>query len=137
MQSKTLTTLGSLRLGDSFVFQRRTDAWRVISRSVDGKWTFINQIINGRQVYKHDEQKRSHVVVMFLRHTLPVPGEEIFLEDLQPGDVFQQMDDVVHEWELISKGHDFYDVRRLDEPAPGKAGRLAKVVFVRHKTDQS
>jgi hypothetical protein len=133
MQSKTLTTLGSMRLGDSFVFQKRTDVWRVISRSVNGKWTFINQVMNVKQIYKHDEQKRSSVVVMFLRHTIPVPGEEAFLEDLQPGDVFHQLEDVIHEWELVAKGHDFYDVRRLDEAAPAKAGRLAKVVFVRHK----
>jgi hypothetical protein len=134
MQSKTLTPLGSLRLGDSFVFQKRTDVWRVISRSENGKWTFINQVMNGKQIYKHDEQKRSSVVVMFLRHTVPVPGEESFLEDLQPGDVFHTTDDVIHEWELVEKGHDFYDVRRLDQAAPGKAGRLAKVVFVRHKS---
>lgn len=135
MQQKTMTTLNQLRIGDSFVFPRRTDVWRVMARADKKGRVAINQIVNGRAIFAYDELKKGSKEVMFLRHTIPVPGEECFIEDLKEGDRFHMTDDIIHEWEIVQVGPtpQFVTIRRTDQPAPGKAGVLAKVVFISHK----
>ncbi len=137
MDHKTLTTIGELRIGDSFVYKStRTDVWRVMALADKKGRVAVNQVHNGKPIHKYDELIRSKKTVMFLRHTIPVPGEDCFIEDLQPGDVFFQPDDIIHEWVIMETGHDFYKVRRTDQAGPGYAGRLAKVVFVKHKDEE-
>jgi hypothetical protein len=135
MNHKTLTTLGELRIGDSFVYKlNRQDVWRVMARADKNKRVAVNQVFNGEPLHKYDELKKGSTSVVFLRHTIPVPGEEIFIEDLKEGDVFHNLQDIIHEYVIEQKGHDFWLVRRTDQAAAaGYWGRLTKVIFVRHK----
>lgn len=133
MQRKTLTTLKELRIGDSFVFVKKDQPWRVMARADKSGKVAINQVINYNPVHKYDELRKGNSQVIFLRHTIPVPGEECFIEDLVPGDVFHKTDDIIHEYVVVKRGENFWDVRRMDCAAPEKAGKLAAVVFVRHK----
>lgn len=134
MQRKTLTTLNQLRIGDSFVFLKKDEAWRVTAREdKSGKVAFNKFLEDGRQVLQYDELRKGKTPVVFLRHTIPLPGEECFILDLVPGDVFHKTDDVVHEYVVVESGHHFWKVRRLDMAATEFAGKIATVVFVRHK----
>jgi hypothetical protein len=135
MNHKTLTTLGQLRIGDSFVYKlNRQDIWRVIAKADRSNRVAVNQIFNGKPIHKYDELKRASTSVVFLRHTVPVQGEEIFIEDLKEGDVFHNLEDIIHEYVIEKTGNDYWLCRRLDQSAPaGYWGRLTKVVFVRHK----
>lgn len=133
MQPKTLTTINQLRIGDSFVFPKRVDPWRVTARADKNGRVAVNQWNAGTEkfIHKFDELIKGSKQVIFLRHTVPVPGEECLVDDLQPGDIFFRPDDVVHEYVLVKHGHQFSDVRRVDEAACIKAGRGAKIIFVR------
>lgn len=150
MQTKTHTTLSELRIGDAFVFANRypktSEIWRVTARADKNGRVAVNQVdgVTKKLVHRYDDLKRASVRVVFIRHTVPVAGEECLIDDLKEGDIFYrvmkvgdtdvEMVDQLHEWELVKHGHMFSDVRRLDEAAGGKAGRVAKVVFVRHKS---
>lgn len=134
MNHKTVCRLDELRIGDSFVYLKRADPWRVMARQDKSGRVAVNQVVNGKPQWKHDELKRGKTTVMFLRHTKPVPGEECFLEDLAAGDKFQRLDDdLLTEWVVEETGHDFWSVRKMTEAAPVKAGRLAKVIFLNHR----
>lgn len=138
MEAKTVTTLGELRIGDSFVYSlSRGDVWRVMAMADKNKRVAVNQIDprTRKPVWKHDELKKANKKVVFLRHTVPVAGEPCLIDDLVPGDIFKRPEDSVHEWMLVNHGHMFSDVRRTDEPACGKAGKMAQVIFLRHKED--
>lgn len=135
MKHKTVCRLDELRIGDSFVYMKRTDPWRVIARADKSGRVAVNQVVNGKLQWNHDELKRGKTIVTFLRHTVPVPGEECFLEDLVAGDVFQRPeDDLLTEWVVVETGNDFWTVRKTTEAAPGKAGKFAKVIFLKHKS---
>lgn len=133
MNPKTPTTLGQLRIGDSFVYPKRVDPWRVTARADKNGKVAVNQWNAGTEkwIHKFDELKKQSTAVLFLRHTIPVPGEECMIDDLNPGDVFYRPDDVVHEYVMVKRGIQFSDVRRIDEAACIKAGVAAKVIFVR------
>jgi hypothetical protein len=133
MEPRTITTLDQLRIGDSFVYRKRLDPWRVMAKADKSGRVAVNQVVNGKTSWKHDELIRGKKQVMFLRHTVPVAGEECLVDDLKEGDVFFRPEDVVHEFELVKHGHAFSDVRRLDEASCVKAGRASKVIFVRPK----
>ena len=137
MQRKTQTTLGELRIGDRFVYNaRRVDPWQVMARADKNGKVAVNQInYDGKPIHRHDDLKKKSTTVVFLRHTVILPQEECFLEDLNEGDIFRMKDDAVFEYELQKKGHDFYDVRRLDQAAPFKGGRLATVILIRKKEE--
>lgn len=132
MEQKTTAQLKELRIGDSFIIPKREDPWRVMAREDKRGKVAINQIINGKPVWPQDTLVKGTREVMFLRHTIPVSGEQCFIDDLTVGDVFTRADDI-HEWVLEKHGHAFSDVRRIDQSAPAKAGRLAIVTFIKHK----
>lgn len=133
MQRKTLTTLNQLRIGDSFVFAGKDEVWRVTARANKSGAVAINKFIGDKQIYKYDELRKGKVQVVFLQHTIPVPGEEILLDNLVAGDVFKKSADDVHEYVVVQRSSDvWFDVRRLDQAAPEKGGKLANVIFIRH-----
>jgi hypothetical protein len=132
MEAKTMTTAGELRIGDSFVYPRRTDPWRVVALSDKNGRVAVNQVINGGNKYRHDELIRAAKKVMFLRHTIPVPGEMCYMIDLVPGDVFHIPDDLVNEYQVEKVGDLTIRMRRLDQAYTCNAGIMAKGVFVRH-----
>jgi hypothetical protein len=134
MERKTLTTLGELRIDDRFVYPKRGDAWTVTARADRIGRVAINQKRDdGSLVLKYDELKKASTQVIFLRHGSPLEGEECFICDLNTGDTFFKLDDVVHEYEMKEKGHHFSKVRRLDEAAHIMAGNMATVVLVKRK----
>lgn len=136
MQHKTRTTLGELRIGDSFTFASkaklpRVDVWRVMDSNK--KWVMVNQInaISKIPILRQNELKRKDTEVVFLRHTVPVPGEEIFIEDLKAGDVFRSDDFGGMEFTVVKENYPFYTVED-DKGQVAKAGNLLKVIFVKH-----
>lgn len=140
MQSKTITTLDQLRIGDSFVYLKRQDPWRVTARADKNGKVAVNQfncqsgVDPKNQLYRHDNLVKGSRQVMFLRHTIPVPGEECLICDLEPGDVFQIPGDTVHDYEIVHQSEaGFATIRRLDQAAPAKAGIHAKAIFIRKK----
>lgn len=86
MQRNTITTLGELRVGDRFSFVKKNEVWQVTA--IKKNTTCFNKFDGKARLLKFDEEKRSTVQVFFLRHTIPVPGEECMIEDLKPGDIF-------------------------------------------------
>lgn len=137
MLRKTQTTLEALRIGDSFVYMlKKSQAgnipWRVTARADKKGMVAVNQFRGKEKVNKYDKLKKKDTKVIFLQHTVAVPGELIFLENLEVGDIFKRKDDSVHEYVIERKGHDFYDCRRLDQPTPIKGGRISEVIFIRH-----
>lgn len=137
MLHRTKTTLGALRIGDSFVYIKGNVAWRVTARKDKKGKVAVNQFNGKKQINKYDTLKKADTTVIFLQHTVAVPGELIFLENLEVGDVFKRKEDAVHEYVIEKKGIDFYDCRRLDEAAPIKGGRISEVIFVRHKQQEA
>jgi hypothetical protein len=99
MKRFTQTTLGSLRIGDRFTFMRKKETvWQVTGKT--GKYVTINQFNpDGRQVLQFDELKTGTTPVIFMRHTIPMPGEECYVQDLKEGDVFYTLDNVTTEFE--------------------------------------
>jgi hypothetical protein len=137
MLRKTQTTLAALRIGDSFVYPKGNVAWRVTARADRKGKVAVNQFRGKEPINKYDTLKKKDTKVTFLQHTAPVPGELIFLENLEVGDIFKRKDDSVHEYVIEKKGHDFYDCRRLDQPTPIKGGRISEVIFIRHKGQEA
>ncbi len=136
MEPKTITRLKELCIGDSFVYMKRVDPWRVMALADKSGRVAVNQInaADRKPIWKHDELKKGHTKVTFLRHTKPVPGQECLVDDLKEGDVFFLPDDIIHEWILVNHGHLFADMRRSDQShIGGKIGRATKVTFVKHK----
>jgi hypothetical protein len=134
MERKTMTTLGELRIDDRFVYPKRADAWCVTARADRKGRVAINQKKDdGSLSHKYDDLKKASTPVLFLRHGSPLEGEECFISDLKAGDIFHKRDDVIHEYELKEKGHQFSKVRRLDEAAHIMAGNMATVVLVKRK----
>lgn len=133
MQRKTQTTLGELRIGDRFVMPNGNIAFQVTARADKKGRVAYNLVVDGKIINRYDTLKNKATPVVFLRHTIPLPQEECFLEDLNEGDIFCMPDNVILEYVLVQKGKDFYTVRRLDQAAPIKGGRLATVLFIRKK----
>jgi hypothetical protein len=129
MERKTNTTLGDLRVGDRFVFPKETTVHQVFCT---GKKTAdINEVTpEGHPLNKYHTPKKLSTKVLFLRHGIPAPGEECFLDDLQPGDTFRMLDDEVHEYLVEKRGVKFFDVRRTDQAASIKGGKLATVILL-------
>ena len=138
MQPKTQTTLNQLRIGDSYVYPKRQDPWRVMARADKNGRVAVNQIsVSDRKpIFKHDELKKGSTTVIFLRHTVPVPGEAILIESLAVGDIFHTPDDIIHEWEVTRTKHPgswMVGIRRLDQAAGSYTNGLSTVVFIKHK----
>jgi hypothetical protein len=137
MQRKTITTADQLREGDRFTFgPKRLDVWQVMSKT--GKHIECNQPLpNGTPALKYNDKISGRKSVMFLRHTKPMPGEECFIEDLEPGDIFYKHDDIITEY--VAKGKMFSmpgmfglnKVTDLDSTDTQMTHGLTSVVFVR------
>jgi len=131
MNQRTFTTLGELRIGDRFVFgPARVDVWQVVNQTQ--KHTEVNQYAKatGRFIHKYDERKKKTTRVLFIRHTVPVPGEEFFMEDLKEGDVFT-LPQQSTQYTVAKTGDVFYTITQPDG-SKGKAGILTKIIFVKH-----
>jgi hypothetical protein len=134
MQRFTQTTLGQLRDGDRFSFLRkRNEVWQVTGSTKNN--VFINRFLhNGKQVLQYDETKRASTPVVFMRHTKPMPGEDCQLCDLQNGDVFYFLNDVINELLVLRKDAESIVVATADSPQhEGKHSMNETVIFVRHK----
>jgi hypothetical protein len=116
MKRNTPTFTGELRPGDKFYFQKNGDRAVFEVMNQWSTWTEINvRYPNGTVMYPQNLRKKKNVPVVFLRHTLPVPGEDINIEDLKEGDVIFLRDDVVTEYFIREHFND-------------QAGRETKVV---------
>lgn len=133
MQRKTLTTLNQLRKGDVFVFLKKDQPWRVTGRTDNNRQVTINQFINGNPIYKYDEMKSGSMQIIFMRHTIPLPGEECYVEDLQPGDVLHKTDDIINEYEVKERGDIWSTLRCLQSDKAEMAGKHLTVVFIKHR----
>jgi hypothetical protein len=136
MNKKTITQLNQLREGDRFVYKNRADVWEVMK--MEGTHIEVNQVLDGKPVFRYNTKKPGHSTVMFLRHTKPLPGEKCFIEDLNEGDVFLKSDDVINEYEIVTKGKQFSKVKKVydkDCEAPEMAGIIAEVILVRRKAE--
>jgi hypothetical protein len=136
MERKTMTTLGELRIGDRFVYPKANVVWQVIGTDGKKNNVAVNQMNSKNEpIYKHHHFKKPFIKVLFLRHTVILPQEECFIQDLQPGDIFCKVDDIVNEYELIEQGKAFSKVRRLDKAFTEMAGVLATVIYLSHKKE--
>ena len=101
MKRKTVTTLSELHEGDRYIYKNKSEIFEVMKK--DGNHIEVNEIVNEKPIYKYNVKKNGKTAVVFLRHTKPLPGEECFIEDLHPGDVFWKADDLITEYELLGK----------------------------------
>jgi hypothetical protein len=138
MNHKTKTTLAHLRTGDRFVKghnEKKIQAatvWQLLS--IGKKYATINVVTDaGHKMYDRDQLENISAKIIFIRHTIPLPGEETLLQNLSIGDVFKKTAGDVHEYILEKTGHQFYEVRRTDLAAHEMGGKLATVIFVRKK----
>lgn len=132
MERKTITTLGKLRIGDRFVFSSGQDKVYQVTQIPGGSKVYYNVVIDGVPQQRYDECKSKLAPVLFLRHTQPEPGDQCFIEDLKPGDVFLYSGNAVTEYTMLETGVAYYKVRPVYLSAGFEyAGRLATVVFVR------
>ncbi|MFL5811411.1 MAG: hypothetical protein ACJ749_17945 [Flavisolibacter sp.] len=94
MERNTLTTLGLLRIGDRFTYPKRVDVWQVMSKT--SNQVFVNQIspFKNATIHQYDEMKRASTQIKFIRHTKPLPGEEVLVKDLTEGDMFHFADEI-------------------------------------------
>lgn len=134
MKRNSLATVGELQLGDRFYKKadKKKKIWELRKVWLNQMECIDPGIAPGHQE-RHSKKFKNSTEVVFIRHTIPIPGEEIFIENLQVGDVFFRPEDVVNEYVVQEIGHDFYKVRKCSEAAPIMAGRLSTVIFVRHK----
>lgn len=139
MEAKTHTTLAELRIGDSFVYEngypKRTEIWRVMQLPDSRNRVAVNRINadTRKPILRHDVIKKGSVRVVFIRHTVPVEGQECLLDDLEPGDMCSRPDpDDNATYVVIRHGSLYTDLRRADGLAPIKASRGARVIFISH-----
>lgn len=105
MERNTITPLGQLRIGDRYCYNNRIDVWQVMRHTPKGK-VAVNQIAFGKPIHKFDEVKAGNILVRFMRHTQPLPGEKCIVEDLQPGDVFFMPEDIITEYTIVPSRQD-------------------------------
>lgn len=135
LKRNTTCTLGELRTGDRFTFgKKRVDVWQVMSKT--NTFVCVNQPgWNGDPIHKHDGWKGNKTEVVFLRHTIPEPGEQCLIRDLKPGNVFHLLTDVISEYVLIEiKDFQFIHIGVVtgNEP-PGPLDPSDLIVFIRTK----
>lgn len=133
MERNTKTTLGQLRIGDRYNYLLRCDLWQVVSQK--GKETHVNQIMFGEnKLHKYDYVKRSSTEVIFLRHTLPLPGERCILCDLKAGDLFHNGDAACTQFEFIESKYPIAFVTPYNSPGTTLTFTLfAEVTFISKK----
>lgn len=141
------TTIKQLRIGDAFIFElsETADVFRLMEKKDYSESVRIQKYFRS-DVAPIDKEEYSFAStrVYFVRHTVPVPGEDIYIEDLAPGDKFQlYIPNTKPETggsnvycEIIEKGYEFDRFRRIDTGDVGRIGRLTKVIFISHRTEQ-
>jgi hypothetical protein len=131
MQRNTITTLGELRTGDRFCFVMKDEVWQVTGFT--RTQVTINKFTShGTQIFKHDEMKLKKTAVRFLRHTMPLAGEDCFIEDLNVGDVFCFNESIVDEYQVVSIDKDnlLVSVMNTDRTKNRAINYQTRVVFV-------
>ena len=140
------TKIGRLRIGDAFIFElsETADVYRLLEKN--GGSVKIQKYFRS-DVAPLDKEEFSFpsINVFFVRHTIPRPGEDIFIEDLAPGDKFQLF--IPHAdaskggtmvyCEIMEKGYEFDKFRRIDTGDVGRIGRLTKVIFISHRAKEA
>lgn len=118
-------------MGDRYHYLLKSDVWQVMEHT--DKHTKVNQFIFGeRQVHRYHIEKRKSTEVIFIRHTIPLIGEECMLCDLDNGDVFYIDDDVVTEHVIIKKEFpDTIIALAKDHNCQGILSTYLKIVLVR------
>jgi hypothetical protein len=97
MERNTITTLGQLRTGDRFTFVKKDEVWQVTGSTTT--YVTINKFTSdGKKMIKFDEQRKRTMHVRFLRHTMPQPGEKCLIQELNLGDVFTTVDNIINEY---------------------------------------
>lgn len=144
MENNTITTLNKLRKGDRFYFtvkpliakrkvQSDAGSWQVIEPANAKGRVIINQVseVTRQKLHEKDTVKKGSSIVHFLRHTVPVPGEKIFIMELKPGSVFKKPDDNKTEWIVVRHNSISVDISKRGAAVNEKAGKYALVIFVR------
>jgi hypothetical protein len=134
MNRNTVTTLGELREGDRFTHLKKKEAWEVMKQV--GRITYVNLpgLVPGSFMYRNDTPLKNSTQVVFLRHTRPVAGDDVPVEQLKPGDVFHKQDDIITEYEVMQ--HYVDNVGRETKAKSSATHRQffsfgTKVIFVR------
>lgn len=124
--------LGTLRRGDAFLFSlSSSQVWRVVRTTSDT--VLVNQKMRSdmRYVHKAHRLMPHRKQVYFMRHTIPTPGEECFVEDLKPGDMFTiPAQGSGERWRIVNKGYQFDEMKSINSGLKATCGRLTKVVFI-------
>jgi hypothetical protein len=116
MQHKQLVTLQELRIGDRFSFKKSNEVWQVTNQT--GNYTHINKFMpDGTPVYRYDQLKKNTMEAVFLRHTIPAPGDTCKLGQLKEGDRFYRLENVVIEYTVQKRpeGLPHYQVLSLTD----------------------
>lgn len=132
MQRNIITTLGTLRIGDRFCFTGKADVWQVVNFIGRAK-VAINQFDPNtkKRLHVFDIFKSSSVQVKFLRHTVFEFGDDCFIENLEPGNVFTLGTNIVIEYELIEKIDNKFFAKQIDTQHPVWFPFGTEVSFIR------
>jgi sortase (surface protein transpeptidase) len=128
MKHNEFTFFEKLSLGDRFYFptDKAKVAYQVIAPGL------YNQVLDdGRKTLMHDKPAARDKPVIFLRHTLPQPGQPCRLHDLKKGDIFFFPDNVVLEYEITESSNTHYVIRSVNDKGIGFEKVDCEVVFVR------
>lgn len=115
MQRNTITTLAQLRDGDRFTFVGKEEVWQKTG-AYGTQITFNKFTDSGNQVFKYDEKKLGKTGCRFVRHTVPMPGEDCFVQELKEGDVFYMNDNIVVEYMVSNVNTDTRMVNVFQNP---------------------
>lgn len=107
MLRNTAAKIGDLRTGDRFYFVTEAKRLAYQVTRIGNKISYNIIEADGKALWPFDKQAAHDRPVIFLRHTVPAPGEECRLYDLQNGDVFCFVNDIVNEFIVLdTKGLD-------------------------------
>jgi hypothetical protein len=121
MLRNTATKFGELRQGDRFYFagDKKKIVYQVTTERLVNKSSYNIVDAEGKALWPFDKQSAHDKPVIFLRHTIPAPGEECRLYDLQQGDVFFFPDDFITEYLILktdgSNARERYEIHALHE----------------------
>jgi hypothetical protein len=132
MKPNTFTTFSALSIGDRFHFP--TDRARVVYQ-VTGQLHYNQVMEDGRKTMMYDKPAQKDKEVIFLRHTLPQPGQPCRLYDLKQGDIFFFPDNVVLEYEITATAGRQYFIRSVNDKGIGFEKIDCDVVFVKSVKD--
>lgn len=115
MQRNTITTLAQLRKGDRFTFTGKEEVWQ--KTGCYGSNVTYNKFTDGGiAILKYDEKKADKTSCRFVRHTVPLPGEDCLVQDLKQGDVFFMNDNIVVEYQVTNVFYEGRTVKAFQQP---------------------